>query len=79
MEVDSGEKESAVAILLLGCALKLNESKRSKCRRKRRILVKSWLLKIGKKEEFIKKERFPSSPTISQEETLLLCKKKLPQ
>ena len=53
MEVDSGEKESAVAILLLGCALKLNEGKRSKCRRKRRIWVKPWLLKI-KKEEFIK-------------------------
>ena len=29
MEVDSSEKESAVAILLLGCALKLNESKHS--------------------------------------------------
>ena len=56
MEVDSGEKESAVAILLLGCVLKLNESKRSKCRRKRRTLVKQWLLKIGKKEEFIKIE-----------------------
>ena len=54
MEVDSGEKESAVAILLLGSALKLNESKRSKCRRKRIIWVKSWLLIIGKKEEFIK-------------------------
>ena len=44
MEVDSGEKESAVAILLLGCALKLNESQSSKCRRKRRIWVKPWLL-----------------------------------
>ena len=54
MEVDSGEKESTDAILLLDCALKLNESKRSKCRRKRRIWVKPWLLKIGKKEEFIK-------------------------
>ena len=54
MEVNSGEKESAVAILLLGCALKLNESKRRKCRRKRKIWVKTWLLKIGKKEEFIK-------------------------
>ena len=53
-EVDTGEKESAVAISLLGCALKLNENNRSKCRRKRRILVKPWLLKIGKKEEFIK-------------------------
>ena len=54
MEVDSGEKESAVAILLLGCALKLNESQISKCRRKRRILVKPCLLKIGKKEELSK-------------------------
>ena len=44
MEVDSGEKESAVSILLLGCALRLNESKRSKCRRKRGIRVKPWLL-----------------------------------
>ena len=54
MEVDSGEKESAVAILLLGCALKLNESKRNKCCRKRIIWVKPWLLKVGKKRNLSK-------------------------
>ena len=48
MEVDSGEKESTDAILLLGCALKLNESKCSKCRKKRRIWVKPWLLNLFK-------------------------------
>ena len=53
MEVDSCEKESTDAILLLGCAIKLNESKRSKCRKQSRIWVKPWLLNC-EKEEFIK-------------------------
>ena len=49
MEVDSGEKESAVAILLLVRSLKLNESKRNKCRRKRRIWVKTIVIKNRQK------------------------------
>ena len=49
MEVDNGEKESAVAILLLGCALKLNESKCSKCRENEENMGETMVIKNRQK------------------------------